>query len=73
MNKSLQGKNVTILTTNGKISSLKRKLEFWKFFVELDYYECSSILHDFLTEINFAVDKEVSGTIFQHLRDLALH
>jgi hypothetical protein len=45
-------------------------LEFWKFSVHQNNFECFPSVHDFVTEINFTVDEEVSGTILQHLRDL---
>jgi hypothetical protein len=50
--------------------SLKRKLELWKSSAEQGNIECFPTLHNFLTEINFAVDEEVSCAILQNLRDL---
>ena len=45
-------------------------LEFCKFSVQQNNFECFPSVRDFVTEINFTLDEEVSGTILQHLRDL---
>ncbi|CAM4478460.1 unnamed protein product [Lepidochelys olivacea] len=53
-----------------KISSLKKKLEFWASSVEQNNFNCFPTLHEFLTEVHSTVHEEVSSTILQHLRDL---
>lgn len=66
----MQGKNVTVFTVFNKMSSLLIKLEFGASSIEEENFDCFPTLSDFLTEINSTGDKDICGTIVQHLRGL---
>ena len=70
INKSLQGKDVSVFTANDCILSMVRKLQFWISCVDNGNIDCFPTLNEFLTESDCVLDDDVRKEIASHLQDL---
>ena len=59
VNLYLQGRNVTVFNVKNKISSLLRKLKFWRSCLENNNVTCFATLSDFFIENDYHLDEDI--------------